>query len=469
MIRLTCKYKRYCSKKSNCWLQGPLCSVNSFHQNTYFVGIMKTAGRILCLLFFAFQSLEAQVVLQEEIRSPFVVAVKLFRRPNQQSFPIVKLGEPEALELQFDDMQTSTRAYYYTYVLCNADWTPANLSSMDYIRGFSQMRLTQYRFSSATMSRYVHYSASLPATNAMPSRAGNYLLKVFENGDTSKLLFSRKILVVNEQASVAVRMQQPFAQENFLSHQKVIADVAFKNVEILNPAQEVKLVVMQNNRWDNARLITHPTFIRGRNFEYSDENTLVFEGGKEWRWLDLRSFRLQSDRVASVNYNKTPYDVFVRPDTVRSPLRYFFYGDANGRFVIANLENVNPWWQSDIARVHFTFLPQEPEKFRNVDLFLFGEMTGFQLNDKSKMEWNENLQAFETSLMLKNGFYSYAYVTRPQNKPDAPGSFFLTEGSRWETENDYRILVYYTPFGARSDELVGIAEVNSLNYFNPGR
>jgi hypothetical protein len=150
-------------------------------------------------------------------------------------------------------------------------------------------------------------------------------------------------------------------------------------------------------------------------------------------------------------------------------LRYFFYGDANGRFVIANLENVNPWWQSDIARVHFTFLPQEPEKFRNVDLFLFGEMTGFQLNDKTKMEWNENLQAFETSVMLKNGFYSYAYVTRPQNKPNAPATFFLTEGSRWETENDYRILVYYTPFGARSDELVGIAEVNSLNFFNPGR
>jgi hypothetical protein len=430
---------------------------------------MKLAFRIVCLFLFAINTLDAQMPLQEEVRSPHIVAVKLFRRPDQQSFPIIKLGETDALELHFDDMQNSARTYYYTYVLCNADWTPANLSTMDYIRGFSQMRLTLYRFSSGTMSRYVHYSSNLPAANNMPSRSGNYLLKVYENGDTSRLLFSRKLLVIDEKANVAVRMQQPFAQENFLTHQKVIADVAFRNMEILNPAREVKLVVMQNNRWDNARLITNPTFIRGKSFEYSDEVSLVFEGGKEWRWLDLRSFRLQSDRVASVDYYKTPYDVFVRVDTARSPVRYFYFPDANGRYVISNLENVNPFWQSDIARVHFTFLPQEPERFSNVDLFLFGEMTGFQMNDKTKMEWNEEVQAYQVSTLLKNGFYNYTYVTRPKNNPYAPGSLLLTDGSRWEAENDYRILVYFTPFGSRSDELVGIAEVNSLNYFNPGR
>ena len=340
---------------------------------------------------------------------------------------------------------------------------------MDYIKGFTQVRLTQYRFSSGTMSRYVHYTANLPASSSMPSRAGNYLFKVFENGDTSRLVFSRRILVVADKASISVRMQQPFAQENFLTHQKVIAEVAFRNIDILNPAREVKLVVMQNNRWDNARVITTPTFIRGKSLEYSDENLLVFEAGKEWRWLDLRSFRLQSDRVASVNYNKTPYDVFVRPDTIRSPMRYFYYNDINGKYVISNLENVNPWWQSDIARVHFTFLPQQPDQFRQLDIYLFGEMTGFQLNEKNRMQWNETLQAFENVQMLKNGFYNYAYVARPRNQPKAPASLIPTEGSMWEAENEYRILVYYTAFGARSDELVGIAEVSSLQYFNPGR
>lgn len=399
--------------------------------------------------------------LQEEVRSANVVGIKLYKKGDQLAYPILRLGETDALELHFDDINNSSRSYFYTYVLCNADWTIANVSNMDYIKGFTQVRLNQYRFSSATQSKYVHYSATLPAANSVPSKSGNYLLKVYENGDTAKLLFSKRFLVVNEKASLAARMQQPFAQEYFLTHQKLLIDLNFRNQDILNPAKEVKVVVMQNNRWDNARTISNPTFIRGRTFEYSDEQQLVLEAGKEWRWLDLRSFRLQSDRVASVNYNVQPYDVRIRPDTIRSPIRYAFYADINGRYAVSHIENINPWWQGDIGKVHFTFLPQSGEIPSQYDVYLFGEMTQYQLNEQTRMKWNNNLQAYETSILLKNGYYNYCYVTVPKNNRNALPSMKPTEGSIWETENDYRVLVYYTPFGSRTDELVAIAELNS--------
>lgn len=408
----------------------------------------------------------AQQPLMEENRSPNVTGIKLFRKASQQAFPIAKLSETEVLELHFDDIQNSSKAYFYSYTLCNADWTPSNLSQMDYIRGFTQLRLTQFRFSGGTLSRYVHYQASLPAANAMPSRAGNYLLKVYENNDTSRLLFSRRILIVNERANAAVRMEQAFAQENFLTHQKIIVDANFKSLDVLNPAREVKIVVMQNNRWDNARLVTNPTFIRGQNFEYSDEINLVFEGGKEWRWLDLRSFRLQSDRIASVNYNTQPYEIFIRPDTTRNPLRYFLFPDMNGAYVQANLENVNPWWQSDIGKVHFTFLPQSPEAYHDLDVYIFGEMTGFQFNKNTIMHFNETTGAFENELLLKNGFYNYTYVTLPKGQRSGAGSFKHTEGNAWQAENSYRILMYYTPFGSRFDELVCAVDVSSQQFLN---
>jgi len=410
----------------------------------------------MCMVLTA----QAQPLL-EEVRSANVVGIKLYKKGDQLLYPILRLGETEGLELHFDDINNSSRSYFYTYVLCNADWSIANVSNMDYIKGFTQVRLNQYRFSSATQSKYVHYSATLPAANSMPSKSGNYLLKVYENGDTAKLLFSKRFLVVNEKASLAARMQQPFAPEYFLTHQKLLIDLNFRNQDILNPAKEVKVVVMQNNRWDNARTISNPTFIRGRTFEYSDEQQLVFEAGKEWRWLDLRSFRLQSDRVASVNYNVQPYDVRIRPDTIRSPIRYAFYADINGRYAVSHIENINPWWQGDIGKVHFTFLPQNGEIPNQYDVYLFGEMTQYQLNDQTRMKWNENLQAYETSILLKNGYYNYCYVTVPRNSRQALPSMKPTEGSIWETENDYRVLVYYTPFGSRTDELMAIAELNS--------
>lgn len=423
--------------------------------------IARAIQRVTILLAMCMVLTAQAQPLAEEVRSANVVGIKLYKKGDQLLYPILRLGETEGLELHFDDINNSSRSYFYTYVLCNADWSIANVSNMDYIKGFTQVRLNQYRFSSATQSKYVHYSATLPAANSMPSKSGNYLLKVYENGDTAKLLFSKRFLVVNEKASLAARMQQPFAPEYFLTHQKLLIDLNFRNQDILNPAKEVKVVVMQNNRWDNARTISNPTFIRGRTFEYSDEQQLVFEAGKEWRWLDLRSFRLQSDRVASVNYNVQPYDVRIRPDTIRSPIRYAFYADINGRYAVSHIENINPWWQGDIGKVHFTFLPQNGEIPNQYDVYLFGEMTQYQLNDQTRMKWNENLQAFETSILLKNGYYNYCYVTVPRNSRQALPSMKPTEGSIWETENDYRVLVYYTPFGSRTDELVAIAELNS--------
>jgi hypothetical protein len=426
---------------------------------------MKIVLTILCW-GFGLQLVMSQP-LQEEVRSTTVESIKLFRKADQLSYPVIKLGQAEALELHFDDLQNASRNYYYSYQLCNADWTPANLSYMDYVRGFSQMRINTFRFASATQNRYVHYQVNLPQTNAMPVRSGNYLLKVFENADTSKLIFSKRLLIVEDKSTIAIQVQQPFSQQYFLTHQKIVSNIGFKQIDILNPAQEVKLVVLQNFRWDNARTGATPTFIRGKTFEYSAEDNFVFEGGKEWRWLDLRSLRLQSDRVASVDYNSVPNNVFLRPDTPRSPLRYIYFNDLNGQYTVDNLEQVNPWWQGDYGNVHFTFTPQNPAMFDGQQIYLFGELTNWQLNDRNRLQWNETLKSFVVSKRLKTGYYSYSYVTIAPSGPYAGALFRLTEGNMWQSENRYSVLVYYRPFGARSDELIGYSEASSLLFLNP--
>jgi hypothetical protein len=367
------------------------------------------------------------------------------------------------LELHFDDFQTSSKSYYYTYQLCDANWVPVNLSQMDYIRGFSQNRISEYRFSSIAFTRYVHYQVSLPQTSSMPSRSGNYLLKVFLNGDTSKLVFTRRMLVTQEKVSVAAQVQQPFTQSLFRSHQKVITRVNFESLDIFNPSQQVKVVVLQNFRWDNMQSASNPTFIRGKEFEYSSEDKFIFEGGKEFRWLDLRSFRLQSERVRRIEYLDKAYIVYPVPDTVRSPQRYFYYNDINGQYFVETLEDINPWWQGDYATVHFTFLPNNLADFEKRNLYLVGDMNDWDISPGNAMKWNEEKQLYEKDIILKNGYYNYAIGTKDGNEPL---SFRYTEGSAWDAENQYTILVYYRPFGGRSDELVGYAELSSLNLKN---
>ena len=63
------------------------------------------------------------------------------------------------------------------------------------------------------------------------------------------------------------------------------------------------------------------------------------------------------------------------------------------------------------------------------------------------------------SLFLKQGVYDYTYVwVDKTGKPDINA----LEGSYFETENDYQILVYYRPSGSRWEELVGYRLLNSL-------
>lgn len=402
------------------------------------------------------------MIYMPDIRTP-----KLFQLGNQQSMPVITLGSSDALELHFDDMAGYPKSYYYTIELCNADWTPADVSPFDYIKGFPQNRLSQYRMSSIAATKYVHYQATLPERNCVPTKGGNYLLKVFLDADTSRLAFTKRMLVVNPQATIAAAVQQPFDNEISRTHQKVQVAVNTGQLNVLSP-QQTKLVILQNNRWDDAVKDIQPSIIRGKVMEYNAEQDCIFPAGKEYRWVDLRDFRFQSDRVEKLDRTKEPNEVFVKADVERNNLRYIFFQDRDGWDEIATTESLNPWWQTDYANVHFMFAPTNNQPFAGKNVYLLGEFTANRIGDTSRMIYDPARGVYTKTMALKQGYYSYTYVTRDARDPSGKGDPSLTEGNYWETENQYVVLFYYRSFSSRYDELVAITTINSkagsMNY-----
>ena len=90
-----------------------------------------------------------------------------------------------------------------------------------------------------------------------------------------------------------------------------------------------------------------------------------------------------------------------------------------------------------------------------------GEMTANMLNDSTKMEYNAEKGVYEKTLMLKQGYYDYHYVTKDVKNRNAKAETAFTEGDYWETENMYTVLVYYKSLAGRSDELLGAITINS--------
>lgn len=405
--------------------------------------------------------LKAQV--PDSVYSPNIFSLKFFKKGNQMSYPVLTLGGNDQLDLEYDDLDADVKNYYYTYQLCNADWTPVQVSTFDYISGFAQNQITNYRYSSVALIHYTHYHIFLPETNAVPTLSGNYLLKVYLNNDESKIAFTKRFLVVQNAVSISAQSLIPLNPQFSPTHQKLQFTINSKALSISNPFQQLHVVVLQNNRWDNAIYMGNPAFYSGNNYEFNSDDIPLFPGGNQWRWIDLQSFRYQSDRIARAEYQKNGTILTLKPDKDRSGLAYYFYTDNNGQYYIQNTDGEDPNFQGDYGRVRFIYVPPDNTPMEGKDLYILGEFTGYKLNDASRMTFNPSSGAYEGSALLKMGYYNYAYVTVNAGDPHPTPSFEMTEGNHNETENNYDILVYYRPLGGRSDQLVGIYSMNTMN------
>ncbi len=396
----------------------------------------------------------------DKIYMPNIKTIKFFQFNNQESLPVIRLNSQDQLELHFDDLDGYAKNYYYTFQLCDADWEPADVSPFDYIKGFIDNQLTQYRFSSIALTKYIHYQMLFPETSAVPIKSGNYLLKVYLNGDTSQLAFTKRFFVLNSKAFVNAQVMQPLDNQLVRTHQKINFIINTSQLSPVNALQQMKVMVMQNYRWDNLIKDIQPTFIRDNILEYSNENDIVFAAGKEYRWADVRSFKYLSDRMRKVDTINKQLNVYLKPDAPRNKQPYLLFKDLNGWFDINTTDMINNWWQSEYAWVHFTYVPENNQPLDGKNIYLLGEITNNTIDDDAKLEYNSVKGVYEKTIFLKQGYYSYMYVAKDV-KGNATADFETTEGNAWQTENDYTIFVYYRSLSDRHDELVAITTINS--------
>ena len=113
----------------------------------------------------------------------------------------------------------------------------------------------------------------------------------------------------------------------------------------------------------------------------------------------------------------------------------------------------------DYVFVHFT-LDMESQLLGGT-VNVFGALTDWNANQSNEMTWNYETSAYELTLLLKQGYYNYQYVYVLEASSTADET--VLEGSHYETENEYEILVYYKKNSGRYDELIGYQVLTSGN------
>jgi len=253
-------------------------------------------------------------------------------------------------------------------------------------------------------------------------------------------------------------MNRPVVMKKFRSHQEFDFSVSFEGLQVKEPKRELKATILQNGRWDTAIKDVPPYFLYDREVVFDYQDKIVFPAGREYRFVDLRTFLYEAEGVLSIEEFQDIYEVTLYTDKVRNNEAYSFLRDANGQFTIENLNRNNDQLESDYAMVLFSL--KKSVQFKDAEVYLYGKMTDWKIQDTYKMTYNEESGYYLADVLLKQGYYNYAYAV-VSNK-DKSVTFDLTEGNWHETENNYTVLIYYRSFGDRYDRLVGTYTFNSF-------
>ena len=232
------------------------------------------------------------------------------------------------------------------------------------------------------------------------------------------------------------------------------------NFNIADPFSQIKIVIKQNNKDDNAIRDLLPMYIRNNTliYDYNEENT--FYGNNEFRHFDIKSLRYFSDRVKNITKDSINYEVFLYPDFKKTFNNYSIEPDLNGNFYIKSQEARNSDIESEYVNVNFEL---NSDFITNGDVYIIGDLNNWKINENYKLEYNFQKNKYEAKVELKQGYYNYHYAINDTSLNYLDVSSI--EGTHYQTRNKYQIYVYYKSLNERFERLIGFAEELSKELF----
>ena len=373
---------------------------------------------------------------------------------NPLAPPVINMYTPDRIIVEFDEMAEEPRYLRYRLLHCNSDWRPSQLVETEYLDGFNQADIDNYALSESTLAHYVHYSLAVPDEDMRPTVSGNYLVQVFDEDNPDEVLLQTRFMLNENTASMTSSVTSRTDTDYNNRHQQISLDAGLDGTDVSDPFNDLRLVVVQNGRPDTRRVIDKPLRIGNRSAVYEHLASLIFPAGNEYRRFEMVNVHYPGLGIDHYDFAEPYYHAIIDTDKIRANDRYEYDEDQSGRYFIREFNSNYPAVDADYIITHFTL---ESPEMPGMEVYLDGDFVQRRRDADSRMVYDRNRGAYVKTMLLKQGLYNYQYLTYPAGE----SATAAIEGDKYETVNEYLMLLYHRPPMSRHDRLIGAAVIYS--------
>ena len=368
------------------------------------------------------------------ISDPQIKSLQAVVNQDWLSPAVMRLGSDDILNVSFDELSHDYHHYTYRVEHCEADWTPStSLFESDWLEGFNGNPIDDYAPSVNTTVAYTHYWFQIPNEHIRLRLSGNYRIHI--NDDEGHEVMTIDFCVAEQSMPLSMSVTTNTDIDTNVNHQQVSLTLNYGVERVTDPANQLRVVVMQNGREDNKKENPKPTIFNGSGAEWQHCRELIFDAGNEYRKYEVLDVSHPTMGIDHIQWNGEAYEAYPFIDEPRP--NYLYDEDANGSFFIRNSDN----WQIEttcdyVWVVYRMKCPRLPDG----QIIIDGWWTT-DANPKTyemTYDWNEGM--YVARVLQKQGYYSYQYLWQ---QPDGSRHIVPSEGNFYQTENRYQVYVYY--------------------------
>jgi len=416
---------------------------------------------LINVVIFSFVVNGQNLIYDNAVYVDYIKTVKMHSAGNSPgsrlSFPTVNLNSKAdgILKLKFDDIEGGFKEYTYRIIHCDKDWYPSDLQEIEYMEGFNDEEIENYEFSTNGYSEYTNYNLYLPNDNIRWTISGNYLL-VITDREMNVPVVTRRFIVNEDAININSQMIKPRDVSNINSHHEFKLTISYQNFDIDQPRLELYTTMLQNDNWNSAKSNLTATYERGESIILDQYDYISFPAIKEFRSFDIRPLAYTTEFVTSIDQTETETTVLLDLNKLYTHGSPISEVDANGYFIIDNDRYRDPEVSSEYCKVIFNL-----EHYREFEdeLYIIGAFSDWQAKEEYRLDYDSGRNLYLGSAYFKQGYYNYMFALK--DKETGIVSMDAAEGSWFETENDYLIIVYYREFGGFYDRILAVQKFNS--------